>query len=62
MLELGLISSASNGFFNILPLTQRSIDKCIGIVDFYMKKVGAQKITTPNLTSADLWKKSGKKS
>lgn len=60
MIELGLISPASNGFFTILPLAQRSIDKCIGIVNYYMKKVGAQKISIPCLTSVDLWKKSGK--
>lgn len=60
MIELGLISSASKGFFTILPLAQRSIEKCIRIVDYYMKKVGAQKVTIPNLTSTDLWKKSGK--
>lgn len=59
MLELGLISSANNGFFNILPLAQRSIEKCIGIVDYHMKKVGAQKITLPNLTPVELWNKSG---
>lgn len=59
MVELGLISSANNGFFTILPLAQRSIEKCIGIVDFYMKKAGAQKISMPSLTSVDLWKKSG---
>jgi len=41
-------------------LAQRSMEKCIRIVDHYMKKVGAQKITIPNLTSIDLWKKSGR--
>lgn len=61
MLELGLIKSANNGFFHLLPLAQRSVDKCIRIVNYYMRKVDAQKITVPNLTSVDLWKKSGKK-
>ncbi len=60
MIELGLISSANNGFFTILPLAHRSIEKCTRIVDYYMKKVGAQKISLPSLTSVDLWKKSGK--
>ncbi|KAJ6636251.1 putative proline--tRNA ligase, mitochondrial, partial [Pseudolycoriella hygida] len=60
MTKFGLITSTSNGYFTILPLAQRSVEKCVAIVDYYMKKVDAQKISVPILTSIDLWKKSGR--
>lgn len=59
MLDLGLIRSTGNGTFHILPLAQRAVDKCTRLIDFYMRKVDAQKMSIPVLTSADLWKKSG---
>lgn len=60
MMELGLIRSTANGSYHILPILQKSIEKCINLVDFYMKKIDGQKITMPVLTAADLWKKSGR--
>lgn len=59
MLDLGLIRATGNGTFHILPLLQRSVDKCIRLIDFYMHRVNAQKMSIPMLTSVDLWKKSG---
>lgn len=59
MLDLGLIKGTGNGTFHILPLAQRSVEKCTKLVDFYMRKVEAQRMSIPLLTSADLWKKSG---
>lgn len=60
MLEQGLIRQAGNGTFYILPLLQRSLQKAIDLVDHYMQQVGAEKLTLPILTSADLWRKSGR--
>lgn len=60
MLEMGLIKHAGNGTFYILPTLQRSLEKCINIVDMNMKKIQAQKLICPTLTSAELWKKSGR--
>lgn len=60
MLELGLIRSTSNGSYHILPLLQKSIEKCSNLIDFYMKKIDGQKISMPLLTSSELWKKSGR--
>lgn len=60
MLDLGLIKSAGNGFFHLLPLYQKSLDKCIKLLDTHMCKVNAQKISMPLLTASSLWKKSGR--
>ena len=61
MLEQGLIRQAGNGTFYILPLLQRSVQKAIDLVDHYMQRMaGAEKLTLPILTSADLWRKSGR--
>lgn len=60
MIELGLIKSTSNGSYHILPILQKSIDKCMNLIDFYMQKIDGQKMTMPVLTAADLWKKSGR--
>ncbi|KXJ68716.1 probable proline--tRNA ligase, mitochondrial [Aedes albopictus] len=61
MLEQGLIRQAGNGTFYILPLLQRSVQKAIDLVDYYMQRMaGAKKLTLPILTSADLWRKSGR--
>lgn len=60
MLEMGLIKSGSNGMFHLLPLLQKSLEKCIGLVDDCMEEIGAQKMTMPILTASELWKKSGR--
>ncbi|EDW78837.1 uncharacterized protein Dwil_GK12501 [Drosophila willistoni] len=58
--ELGLIKSGSNGTYQIMPIAQRSLDKCINLVQQNMVEAGGQKITLPVLTSTALWKKSGR--
>ncbi|XP_068142741.1 probable proline--tRNA ligase, mitochondrial [Drosophila tropicalis] len=58
--ELGLIKSGSNGTYQIMPIAQRSLDKCINLVQQNMFEAGGQKITLPILTSTALWKKSGR--
>ncbi|KFB37342.1 AGAP003589-PA-like protein [Anopheles sinensis] len=60
MLEQGLIRQAGNGTFHVLPLLQRSVEKAINLIDVHMQSIGAQKLTLPLLTSAELWKKSGR--
>uniref|UniRef100_A0A182K8J9 Probable proline--tRNA ligase, mitochondrial n=1 Tax=Anopheles christyi TaxID=43041 RepID=A0A182K8J9_9DIPT len=60
MLEQGLIRQAGNGTFYLLPLLQRSLQKAIDLIDRHMEAVGAQKMVLPLLTSAELWKKSGR--
>lgn len=60
MLDLGLIKSSGNGLFHLLPLYQKSLDKCVKLLDFHMARVSAQKLSIPLLTSSELWKKSGR--
>ncbi|XP_050078593.1 probable proline--tRNA ligase, mitochondrial [Anopheles maculipalpis] len=60
MLEQGLIRQAGNGTFHLLPLLQRSLQKAINLIDRHMEAIGAQKLTLPLLTSAELWKRSGR--
>lgn len=60
MLEMGLIRSSANGMFHILPLFQRSLDKCVKLVDTAMHEIEGQKVTLPTLTPSELWKKSGR--
>ncbi|XP_055610124.1 probable proline--tRNA ligase, mitochondrial isoform X2 [Uranotaenia lowii] len=61
LLEQGLVRQAGNGTFYMLPLLQRSLQKAIDLIDGFMQQhVEAQKLTLPILTSADLWRKSGR--
>lgn len=60
MSELGLIHSANNGTYYLLPVLQRSIEKLTSIVDEEMSRIGGQKMTLPILTSADLWNQTGR--
>lgn len=58
--DLGLVKPGSNGTYQIMPIAQRSIDKCINLVQRNMQEAGGQKISLPVLTPAQLWKKSGR--
>lgn len=60
MSELGLIHSANNGTYYVLPVLQRSVEKMTAIVDEEMAKIGGQKLSLPILTSADLWNRTGR--
>lgn len=60
MSELGLIHTANNGTYYLLPVLQRSVEKLSAIVDEEMAKIGGQKLTLPILTSGDLWEQSGR--
>lgn len=56
--ELGLVKSATNGTFQVMPLAQRSLDKLCVLVNDAMKSVNGQKISLPILTPSSLWSKS----
>ncbi|XP_034481420.1 probable proline--tRNA ligase, mitochondrial isoform X3 [Drosophila innubila] len=58
--DLGLVKPGSNGTYQLMPIAQRSIDKCINLVQRNMQEAGGQKISLPVLTPAQLWKKSGR--
>lgn len=47
------------GTYFYLPILQRSIDKANAIIERFMSKIDAQKITIPNLTPTEFWKDSG---
>lgn len=47
------------GTFYYLPVLQRSLNKTTELIKRFMHKVDGQQITIPNLTSVDLWSKSG---
>lgn len=59
MLDLGVIRQASAGAFHMLPLSERSLQKLISIVDDEMSKIDAQKLMLPLLTPGELWKTTG---
>ncbi|XP_017861319.1 PREDICTED: probable proline--tRNA ligase, mitochondrial [Drosophila arizonae] len=58
--ELGLVKSGSNGTYQIMPIAQRALDKCINLVQRNMQEAGGQKISLPVLTPTQLWKKTGR--
>ncbi|MCL4134836.1 UNVERIFIED_CONTAM: hypothetical protein GTU68_022012, partial [Idotea baltica] len=60
MIDNGIISSQHLGLFTLLPLGVRAVEKLIKLLDLQMKKVNGQKLSLPFLTSASLWKKSGR--
>lgn len=60
LLELGLIKSTGNGTFHLLPILQKSLDKCIKLIEQQLNEINCQKLTLPILTSSLLWKKSGR--
>ena len=59
MLQMGLIQGAAAGTFYTLPLLTRSLEKLERIIDEAMQNIGAQKVTTPCLGPASIWKASG---
>lgn len=60
MLNQGLISNASAGIFNLMPLAVRSLEKLCYLVNLFMRDINGQKIILPSLTLGTLWKQSGR--
>lgn len=60
MIRAGLIRKESAGMYIYLPLGMRVLRKVIDIVREEMDRSGALEFLMPELTSADLWKESGR--
>jgi prolyl-tRNA synthetase len=60
MVRAGVIRKESAGMYVYLPLGLRSLQKIIAIVREEMNLAGALEFLMPELTSADLWKESGR--
>ncbi|MBP7604997.1 MAG: proline--tRNA ligase [Spirochaetes bacterium] len=60
MMRAGLIRKESAGMYLYLPLGYRALRKIIDIVRDEMERSGALEFLMPELTSADLWKESGR--
>ncbi|XP_052750772.1 probable proline--tRNA ligase, mitochondrial isoform X2 [Galleria mellonella] len=58
--ECGLIRPTSSGFFSLLPLAQRSVEKLIHLIRRHIEAAGAQRITLPALTAESLWERTGR--
>ncbi|XP_072943250.1 probable proline--tRNA ligase, mitochondrial [Epargyreus clarus] len=60
LLECGLVRPTSAGFFALLPLARRALDKLEALVIDCLEAAGAQRLSLPCLTSAKLWEASGR--
>ncbi|NXT20489.1 SYPM protein, partial [Syrrhaptes paradoxus] len=60
MLQAGLLQPASPGCYCYLPPTVRAMEKLVGVMDREMQAVGGQKLNLPSLSSAELWRASGR--
>ncbi len=60
MLRAGLIRKESAGMYLYLPLGFRALHKITEIVREEMERAGALEFLMPELTSAELWKESGR--
>lgn len=60
MIRAGLIRKESAGMYIYLPLGLRVLNKIIRIVKEEMDRSGALEFLMPEMTNADLWKRSGR--
>ncbi|NWX51204.1 SYPM protein, partial [Steatornis caripensis] len=60
MLRAGLIHPCGPGCYAYLPLAVRAMEKLVGAMDEEMQAVGGQKLNMPSLSSAELWRASGR--
>ncbi|NWW97120.1 SYPM protein, partial [Rhynochetos jubatus] len=60
MLQAGLVHPASPGCYYYLPPTVRAMEKLVRVMDEEMQAVGGQKLNMPSLSSAELWRASGR--
>ncbi|NXI35943.1 SYPM protein, partial [Galbula dea] len=60
MLQAGLIHPSSPGCYSYMPPTVRAMEKLIKVMDEKMQAVGGQKLNMPILSSAELWRASGR--
>uniref|UniRef100_A0AC34FYF2 Proline--tRNA ligase n=1 Tax=Panagrolaimus sp. ES5 TaxID=591445 RepID=A0AC34FYF2_9BILA len=55
-----LIASTSKGFFALLPVGQRIVEKLTNIVETELIKIGGQKCEVPSMGPKNIWEKSGR--
>ncbi|CAG8548583.1 5521_t:CDS:2 [Ambispora gerdemannii] len=60
MIRAGLIRQSSSGIYSLLPFALRALEKLEKIIEYEMVNIGAQKLSLPNLLSAELWKQTGR--
>ncbi|NXV81368.1 SYPM protein, partial [Atlantisia rogersi] len=60
MLQAGLVHPSSPGCYCYLPPTVRAMEKLVRVMDEEMQAVGGQKLNLPSLSSAELWRASGR--
>ncbi|BFZ64905.1 hypothetical protein YB2330_006058 [Saitoella coloradoensis] len=60
LVKAGYLRQAAAGIYQLLPLGLRVQDKIERLVDRAMRRVGASKVALANLSSSDLWKKTGR--
>jgi len=58
--EMGIVRQASPGMYTMLPLGLRSLHKLKNLIASEMNSAGCQQLSFPFLTSAHLWKKTGR--
>lgn len=59
LVDYGLMKPLDKGTHYYLPILQRSIDRTCAVIERFMNKIEAQKITIPNLTPVEMWQDSG---
>ncbi|CAB3407966.1 unnamed protein product [Caenorhabditis bovis] len=60
LIENGFILPSSKGFYSLLPLGQRVIDKLCRILNHEFQRAGAMKVSMPIVGTKSLWDKSGR--
>ncbi|CAG8492234.1 116_t:CDS:2 [Ambispora leptoticha] len=60
MIRAGLIRQSSSGIYSLLPFALRALEKLEKIIEYEMVNIGAQKLSLPNLLSAEPWKQTGR--
>lgn len=60
LIRSGFVRQAHSGLFQFLPLGLRVQEKVEKLLDKYMLKLGASKLSLSTFSSEDLWKKSGR--
>ncbi|XP_074859594.1 putative proline--tRNA ligase, mitochondrial [Carettochelys insculpta] len=60
MIQAGLIYPSSPGCYSYMPYTVRAMEKLVKVIDQEMQAIGGQKLNLPSLSSAELWRTSGR--
>ncbi|KAH8592442.1 hypothetical protein B0O99DRAFT_629750 [Bisporella sp. PMI_857] len=60
LIRAGFLRQAHSGIFHMLPLGLRVQNKLEVLIDKYMSKLGASKLSLSSISSEELWTKSGR--